>query len=194
MLSAQSKDSRTMQASKQLFALADNPHDMVKLDRDTIIDAIRPAGLFQNKSKNILAASQMIIDQYDGKVPSTQKELMKLPGVGKKSSDIVMRFVFGKPTIAVDTHVFRLMWRLGWADFIDEGKASNTVNETTPTKYAYGAHMQLINHAKQVCTSRNPACSECVLIEVCDRRDINVPKSQLGKKNVTQGVYSKSQT
>ena len=181
MLSAQSKDERTMVATRQLFALADNPYDMVQLDRDTIIDAIRPAGLYHGKSKNILAASQKLIDEYDGVVPSTQKELMKLPGIGKKSSDIVMRFVFGAPNIAVDTHVFRILWRLGWVDVKNETKASTIVNETTPYEYKYSAHIQLINHAKFVCRSRNPLCGECVLSAVCDQRDINVPKNQIGK-------------
>lgn len=179
MLSAQSQDKRTAQASRQLFTLADNPWDMVKLDRDTVIEAIRPAGLFQAKSKNILSASQMLIDEYKGKVPATQKELMRLPGVGKKSSDIVMRFVYGAPNIAVDTHVFRLLWRLGWTDSLDEGKSSATVNETTPDKYKYAAHMQLITHAKLVCTSRQPRCSECVLNPVCEKKDIGVPKYRL---------------
>jgi len=179
MLSAQSQDKRTAQASRQLFALADNPWDMVKLDRDTVIEAIRPAGLFQAKSKNILATSQMLIDEYDGEVPETQKELMRLPGVGKKSSDIVMRFVYGAPNIAVDTHVFRLLWRLGWTDSLDEGKSSVTVNQTTPDKYKYAAHMQLITHAKLVCTSRQPRCDECILETACEKRDIGVPKYRL---------------
>jgi len=179
MLSAQSQDKRTAQASRQLFALADNPWDMVRLDRDAVIEAIRPAGLFQAKSKNILATSQMLIDEYDGRVPETQKELMRLPGVGKKSSDIVMRFVYGAPNIAVDTHVFRLLWRLGWTDSLDEGKSSVTVNETTPDKYKYAAHMQLITHAKLVCTSRQPRCDECILETVCEKRDIGVPKYRL---------------
>jgi len=179
MLSAQSQDKRTAQASRQLFALADTPWDMVKLDRDTVIEAIRPAGLFQAKSKNILATSQKLIDEYDGAVPTTQRELMTLPGVGKKSSDIVMRFVFGEPNIAVDTHVFRLLWRLGWTDSLDEGKTSLTVNDTTPEKYKYAAHMQLITHAKVVCKGRQPLCSECTLEPVCEKRDIDVPKNRL---------------
>jgi endonuclease-3 len=179
MLSAQSQDKRTAQASRQLFALADNAWDMVKLDRETVIEAIRPAGLFQAKSKNILATSQMLIDEYNGAVPTTQKELMTLPGVGKKSSDIVMRFVFGEPNIAVDTHVFRLLWRLGWTDSLDEGKTSDTVNDSTPDEYKYAAHMQLITHAKIVCKSRQPLCDECIIEELCEKRDIGVPKYRL---------------
>ena len=179
MLSAQSQDKRTAVACQQLFALADTPEDMIKLSRDEVIEAIRPAGLHNAKSKNILATSKMLLEKFNGRVPSTQKELMTLPGVGRKSSDIVMRFVFGQPHIAVDTHVFRMLWRLGWADSLDEGKASITVNNTTPDKWKYGAHMWLITHAKRVCTSRSPNCGNCAIMFVCDKRNIDTPKSKL---------------
>ena len=179
MLSAQSQDKRTAIACNQLFRLANTPQNMIKLSQEEIIEAIRPAGLHNAKSKNILATSKMLLEKFNGKVPQTQKELMTLPGVGRKSSDIVMRFVFGEPHIAVDTHVFRLLWRLGWADSLDEGKASITVNDTTPAKYKYGAHMWLITHAKKHCVSRNPNCDVCVITKVCDRRMVDIPKSKL---------------
>ena len=182
MLSAQSQDKRTAVACNQLFALADNPEDMLKLSQDEIIEAIKPAGLFNAKSKNILATSKMLLEQFNGQVPKTQKQLMTLPGVGRKSSDIVMRFVFGEPHIAVDTHVFRMLWRLGWADSLDEGKASITVNNTTPSKYKYGAHMWLITHAKLLRKSRSPLCEDCVISAACDQRDITIPKSKLRQK------------
>ena len=179
MLSAQSQDKRTAVACQKLFALADTPEEMIKLSQDEVIEAIRPAGLHNAKSKNILATSKMLLEKFNGRVPSTQKELMTLPGVGRKSSDIVMRFVFGQPHIAVDTHVFRMLWRLGWADSLDEGKASITVNNTTPDKWKYGAHMWLITHAKRVCTSRSPNCGNCAIMYVCDKRNISTPKSKL---------------
>ena len=179
MLSAQSQDKRTAVACRQLFSLADTPEEMIKLSQEEIIEAIRPAGLHNAKSKNILATSKMLLEKFNGRVPQTQKELMTLPGVGRKSSDIVMRFVFGEPHIAVDTHVFRMLWRLGWADSLDEGKASITVNDTTPSKYKYGAHMWLITHAKKICRSRSPGCEPCVISAACDKRDIDVPKSKL---------------
>ena len=187
MLSAQSQDKRTAVACRQLFALADTPEEMIKLSRDDIIHAIKPAGLHNAKSKNILATSKILLEKFNVRVPSTQKELMSLPGVGRKSSDIVMRFVFGQPHIAVDTHVFRMLWRLGWADSLDEGKASITVNNTTPEKWKYGAHMWLITHAKKVCVSRSPVCGNCVIINVCDKKNVNTPKSKLREvvKNVT---------
>ena len=179
MLSAQSQDARTAVACRQLFALARTPEDMIKLTQAEIIQAIRPAGLFNAKSKNILATSHMLLEKFNGLVPQTQEELMTLPGVGRKSSDIIMRFVWGQPHIAVDTHVFRLLWRLGWVDNLDEGKASITVNATTPEPYKYGAHMWLITHAKLVCKSRNPACESCVIKAACDRRDVDIPKNKL---------------
>ena len=179
MLSAQSQDKRTAEACRNLFKLADTPEDMIKLTQEEIIEAIKPAGLYNAKSKNILATSKMLLEKFNGRVPSTQKELMTLPGVGRKSSDIVMRFVFGQPHIAVDTHVFRMLWRLGWADSLDEGKASITVNNTTPDKWKYGAHMWLITHAKRVCTSRSPNCGNCAIMYVCDKRNISTPKSKL---------------
>ena len=179
MLSAQSQDKRTAVACNQLFDLADTPEEMIKLSREEIIDAIKPAGLFNAKSKNILATSKILLEKFNGVVPRTQKELMSLPGVGRKSSDIVMRFVFGEQNIAVDTHVFRMLWRLGWADSLDEGKASITVNNTTPSKYKYGAHMWLITHAKRICKSSSPGCNYCVIDPVCDKRDLTIPKSKL---------------
>ena len=184
MLSAQSQDKRTAVACRQLFSLADTPEDMLGLSQEEIIEAIRPAGLFNAKSKNILATSKMLLEEFNGRVPNTQKELMTLPGVGRKSSDIVMRFVFGEPHIAVDTHVFRMLWRLGWVDNLDEGKASITVNDTTPSKYKYGAHMWLITHAKLVCKSRTPLCEQCVISAACDKRDITIPKNKL-RQNLT---------
>ena len=179
MLSAQSQDKRTAIACKQLFALADTPEKMIKLSREKIIEAIRPAGLHNAKSKNIIATSYKLLMEYDGKVPQTQKELMDLPGIGRKSSDIMMRFVWGAPNIAVDTHVFRLLWRLGWTDSLDESKSAVTVNDTTPDQYKYAAHMQLITHAKRGCTSKKPKCNICVIYDVCDKRHIDVPKSKL---------------
>ena len=179
MLSAQSQDKRTAVACDQLFALANNPWDMIKLSQEQIIDAIKPAGLYNAKSKNILATSKVLIEKYNGKVPQTQKELMSLPGVGRKSSDIVMRFVFNAPHIAVDTHVFRLLWRLGWTNTLDEGKSAVIVNDTTPDQYKYAAHMQLITHAKRVCKSRQPKCNICVIDKVCEKKNIDVPKSKL---------------
>ena len=161
MLSAQSQDKRTAIACNQLFRLASTPQDMIKLSREEIIEAIRPAGLHNAKSKNILATSKMLLEKFNGKVPQTQKELMTLPGVGRISSDIVMRFVFGEPHIAV------------------EGKASITVNDTTSAKYKYGALMLLITHAKKHCVSRNPDCDVCVITKVCDKRMVDIPKSKL---------------
>lgn len=192
MLSAQSQDARTAVACRQLFALARTPEQMIQLSQEDIIEAIRPAGLFQAKSRAILGASHMLLSEFGGVVPSTHKELMRLPGVGKKSADIVTRFVFGQPFIAVDTHVFRLLWRMGWTDTLDEAKSSIVVNESTPDKYKQAAHMQLIVHAKTVCRSRTPQCNTCVLESVCNKRDITITKSKL-REVVRERTLSQTQ-
>ena len=192
MLSAQSQDARTVVACNQLFALARTPEEMIELTQEQIIEAIRPAGLFNAKSRAILGTSHMLLTEFNGVVPNTHRELMRLPGVGKKSADIVTRFVFQQPFIAVDTHVFRLLWRLGWTDTLDEGKSSEVVNSSTPNQYKRAAHMQLIVHAKTVCRSRAPDCVNCALTSVCDKRDIAVPKSQL-RQILKQRILSKTQ-
>jgi len=127
---------------------------------------------------SLTPASILKMGAFGGIVPNTPKELMRLPGVGQKSSDIVMRFVFDQPHIAVDTHVFRLLWRLGWADSLNEGRAAVKVNAETPDKYKMAAHMWLITHAKTFC-NRPPRCGECVLEAHCDKRDIDVAKKDL---------------
>ena len=179
MLSAQSQDARTAAACRQLFALARTPEDMVRLPQSEVVAAIRPAGLFNTKSKNILAASRMLIEKFGSCVPRSHDALMELPGVGRKSADIVMRFVWGEPHIAVDTHVFRLLWRLGWLRSLDEGKASIEINAITPDEFKSGAHMWLITHAKTVCRSRKPLCASCIVRDHCERRDIAIPKNKL---------------
>jgi endonuclease-3 len=192
MLSAQSQDARTAVACRQLFALARTPEDMVRLPQPEVVAAIRPAGLFNTKSKNILAASKMLIEKFGSCVPRTHGALMALPGVGRKSADIVMRFVWGEPHIAVDTHVFRLLWRLGWLRSLDEGKASIEVNAITPDEFKHGAHMWLITHAKAVCRSRKPLCDSCILRDQCERRDVEIPKNKL--RALYRGDYQRDST
>ena len=167
MLSAQSQDKRTAIACKQLFALADNPEDMIKLSQEQIIEAIRPAGLHNAKSKNILATSYKLLMEYDGKVPQTQKELMDLPGVGRKSSDIMMRFVWGAPNIAVDTHVYRLSRRLNLSLGETPDAVEKDLMQIVPEQYKKSAHHLLILHGRYTCKARNPECETCVISKEC---------------------------
>lgn len=183
MLSAQTRGEQTQKACEGLFPLADNPKDMLKLSVEEISTAIKPASFYNTKAKNILKLSKMLLKDFDGVVPDNHTDLMKLPGIGKKSADIVTRFVYDKPFIAVDTHVFRLCWRLGWTDTLDESKTSEIVNATTPTQYKKPAHMQLIIFAQQVCISRKPDCDNCPLTNICDKRDVEIAKKNLKKQS-----------
>lgn len=183
MLSAQTRGEQTEKACKALFSLADTPQRILELSEETIARAIKPSSFYKTKAKHIIKLSEMLLSDFDGVVPDNHTDLMKLPGIGKKSADIVTRFVYDKPFIAVDTHVFRLCWRLGWTDTLDEGKTSNIVNETTPPQFKRPAHMQLIIFAQQVCTSRNPKCETCPLESVCDKRDIGIAKKNLRKQS-----------
>ena len=131
------------------------------------------------KSKNILAASKILIEKFGSCEPRTHGALMALPRVGRKSADIVMRFVWGEPHIAVDTHVFRLLRRLGWLRSLDEGKASIEVNAISLDEFKHGAHMWQITHAKAVCRSHKPLCDSCILRDQCERRDVEIPKNKL---------------
>ncbi len=167
MLSAQSQDKRTAVACDQLFKLADTPQDMIQLSQEEIITAIKPAGLYNAKSKNILATSKMLIEKFDGRVPQTQKELMSLPGVGRKSSDIVMRFVWGEPHIAVDTHVYRLSRRLNLSLGETPDAVEKDLMQIVPKQYKKTAHHLLILHGRYTCKARNPECETCVISKEC---------------------------
>ena len=168
MLSAQSQDKRTAVACNQLFSLADTPEEMIKLSQEDIIEAIKPAGLYNAKSKNILATSKTLLEKYNGQVPRTQKELMTLPGVGRKSSDIVMRFVFGEPHIAVDTHVFRVSNRTGLAVGKNVLNTEKELLRVTPKKWISNAHRYLILHGRYVCKAKIFDCKECIINTECE--------------------------
>jgi endonuclease-3 len=138
VLSEQSQDARTAVACRQMFALSSTTEDMVRLPQCEVVAAIQPSGPFNTKWKNILAASKLRIHKFGGRVPRWQDALMALPGVGRNSADIVMQFVWGKPRAAADTHVFRLLWRLGRLSSLDEGKASIEINAITPHEVKSG--------------------------------------------------------
>lgn len=168
MLSAQSKDERTVQAANQLFQVASTPQRMIELGEEEISKLIKPAGLYRNKAKNIVAMSRMLLDTYDGVVPSTREELMLLPGVGRKSADIMLRFEFSEKAIPVDTHVYRLTSRLGLHSFKNADDVAQMLETETPSEYSSDAHMWLLVHGKRVCRALRPACGGCVLVAQCN--------------------------
>jgi endonuclease-3 len=167
-LSAQTKDERTAEACENLFAVASIPQEILDLDLEELKRLIRPAGMYNNKAKNLKLMSQQLIDRHRGQVPNDRKALMQLAGVGRKSTDIMMRFVFNEPAIAVDTHVHRISNRLGIATTKAEHKTAEILERDTPDQYRWGAHEWLIGYGKYVCKARNPQCGKCMFTDICD--------------------------
>ncbi len=167
VLSAQATDVGVNKATEKLFKLADTPQKMLELGEDRLIEAIRTIGLFRTKAKNVLALSRLLIERHGGRVPDNRAALEALPGVGRKTANVVLNVAFGHPTIAVDTHIFRVGNRTGLAP----GKTPLLVEEglerIVPERYKKGAHHWLILHGRYVCTARNPHCDTCVVNALC---------------------------
>ena len=167
-LSAQTKDERTAEACQNLFARAQTPEEILALDIDELKRLIRPAGMYNNKAKNLRLMSEQLFERHHGSVPNDREQLMQLAGVGRKSTDIMMRFVFNEPAIAVDTHVHRIANRLGIAKTKAEHKTAEILERDTPDQYRWGAHEWLIGHGKYVCRARSPQCGQCMFTDLCD--------------------------
>lgn len=166
-LSAQATDAGVNKATRGLFAVADTPEKMLALGEERLIGYIKTIGLFRNKAKNVIALSQMLVDRFGGEVPRTLEELILLPGVGRKTANVVMSMAFGVPTLAVDTHVFRIANRLCLAP----GKTPDEVEERLvriiPDTYLFHAHHWLILHGRYCCKARKPECERCVIADIC---------------------------
>lgn len=166
-LSAQSTDVGVNKATKGLFAAADTPQKMVALGVEGVEKHIKTIGLWRNKAKNVVALSQMLIDDHGGVVPRDRDALTLLPGVGRKTANVVMNEAFGEPTIAVDTHIFRVSNRTGMAPGKTPDHVEAILERVTPDEYKKGAHHWLILHGRYVCDARKPACWRCGIADVC---------------------------
>ena len=167
VLSAQSTDVGVNKATEKLFAIAKTPGEMVKIGENKIIENIRTIGLYKNKAKNIINLSQKLLDDFGGEVPKTHSELESLPGVGRKTANVVLSMAFGIPTIAVDTHVFRVSNRTGLAIGKNVEEVEEKLIKRLPEKYFFHAHHWLILHGRYTCKARNPLCLECVISDLC---------------------------
>ncbi len=168
MLSAQSLDRNTAAASQALFALADTPDGILALSDEAITAAIRPAGLYNVKCRNLRKMCAHLRDAHDGIVPSTREGLMSLPGVGRKCADIVLHFTFGEATVAVDTHVHRVCNRLGLATGRTEEKTAISLEARLPGAFLRDGHVLLLAHGKRTCRARAPKCDACLLADLCE--------------------------
>ena len=167
MLSAQSLDRNTAAAAEALFALATTPRAMLKLDEAAIADAIRPCGLYNVKARNILAFCTALLEEHGGTVPETREGLMALPGIGRKCADIVLAFTFGRPVIAVDTHVHRVCNRIGLTQSKTADRTATQLEERAPEWTLDEGHFWLIQHGKRLCTARAPKCGRCPVSDLC---------------------------
>ena len=168
MLSAQSLDRNTAKASRQLFALATTPEGILALTDDEIVAAIRPAGLYNMKRRNLRKMCQALLDDHGGRVPRTREGLMSLPGVGRKCADIVLHFTFGEAVVAVDTHVHRVCNRTGLATGKTEAQTAASLEARIPDAYRQVGHVLLLDFGKTVCRSRRPRCDACPVADLCE--------------------------
>ena len=170
-LSAQATDVGVNRATKELFKVADTPQKMLALGEDRLGDYIRTIGLWRNKAKNVIALSQKLIDDFGGEVPRTREELVTLPGVGRKTANVVLQMAFGEAAIAVDTHIFRIANRLRLAPGKTPDEVEAKLEKIIPKEFLYHAHHWLILHGRYTCVARKPKCEACIIADLCKAPD-----------------------
>lgn len=171
ILSAQSTDVGVNKATKALFAVADNPYKMVAIGEENLKKYINTIGLYNNKAKNVIALSKILIEKFDGKVPIDLDILQTLPGVGRKTANVVLNCAYGYKTIAVDTHVFRVSNRIGLVKEKDVVKTEIALMKNIPEKWQQHAHHWLILHGRYVCVARKPKCNQCKIVDLCEYKE-----------------------
>ena len=167
VLSAQATDAGVNKATPALFAAANTPAKMVALGEAKVADYIKTIGLFRTKAKNVIALSRRLIDEYGGVVPPSREALESLPGVGRKTANVVLNIAFGEPTIAVDTHIFRVGNRTGLAPGKTPFEVEEKLLEVVPDEFKRHAHHWLILHGRYVCVARRPLCEKCLIADLC---------------------------
>jgi endonuclease-3 len=175
VLSAQATDAGVNKATRALFAVADTPEKMLALGEDAVRDHIKTIGLFRNKAKNVVALSEALIRDHGGTVPEDRESLEKLPGVGRKTANVVLNQAFGQPTFAVDTHIFRLGNRLLLAPGKTPMEVELAFERIIPEPYRRHAHHWLILHGRYVCKARRPECERCLIADLCRSPEKRLP-------------------
>ena len=167
MLSAQATDKSVNQATKALFKVAGTPQKMLELKESGVKKYIKTIGLFNTKAKNVIKTCQILLDKHNGKVPEDRDSLEALPGVGRKTANVILNTAFGHPTIAVDTHIFRVSNRLGIAPGKNVMEVEQNLLKNVPKQYMQDAHHWLILHGRYTCIARKPRCGSCILEDLC---------------------------
>lgn len=167
ILSAQSTDAGVNRVTPALFAACPTPQAMLECGEERIAEMIRTLGLYRSKARHIVAACRMLIEEFGGEVPRTREQLMRLPGVGRKTANVVLSNAFGIPAIAVDTHVFRVANRLGLANGVRPEQVETQLMKRIPRELWMNAHHWLIYHGRETCHARNPNCEDCIVRQWC---------------------------
>ncbi len=170
-LSAQATDAGVNRATRELFKVADTPQKMLSLGEEKVRDYIKTIGLYRNKAKNVIALSQKLVDEFKSVVPQTREELVMLPGVGRKTANVVLSMAFGVPTMAVDTHILRIGTRIGLAPAKTPDDVEAILMKIIPEEFLYHAHHWLILHGRYTCTARKPKCEKCIIADICKSKE-----------------------
>ena len=170
VLSAQATDKSVNLATETLFQVARTPDQIVRLGEETLREYIRTIGLYRTKAKNVIALSRLLLEKFNGEIPRTREQLESLPGVGRKTANVVLNTAFGEPTVAVDTHIFRVANRTGLAPGKNPLEVEQKLLKHTPPEFLRDAHHWLILHGRYVCVARKPKCPACPIRDLCDFR------------------------
>jgi endonuclease III len=171
VLSAQATDKSVNRATASLFPVANTPAAITALGVDGLIPFVQTIGLYRNKARNVVALSELLLRDHQGSVPATRDALEGLPGVGRKTANVVLNVAFGQPTIAVDTHIFRVCNRTGVAPGKDPDEVERKLLKFVPEEFRLHAHHWLLLHGRYVCVARSPKCGECLVRDLCEYRD-----------------------
>ncbi len=180
VMSAQTTDAGVNKVTPALFAIADTPEKMAALGVEKLAERIKTIGLYRTKAKNVVALSRAIVEQHGGQTPRNREALEALPGVGRKTANVVLNNAFGEPTLAVDTHVFRLANQLGIAPGKTPREVEDELMRVIPKRFLQHAHHWLILHGRYVCKARQPLCGVCTLVDLCQYEPKNLPGTDAG--------------
>ncbi|MEY4879226.1 MAG: hypothetical protein RJB62_695 [Pseudomonadota bacterium] len=195
VLSAQATDKGVNRATRGLFATVDTPEKMLALGEDGLREAIKTIGLFRTKAKNVIALSKALVEQYESHVPQDREALETLPGVGRKTANVVLNVAFGRPTMAVDTHIFRVGNRTKLAPGKTPYEVEQNLEKIVPEEFRLHAHHWLILHGRYVCIARKPKCPECVVADLCrfkEKTPAEAPDAPAGTKKITSSATRRS--
>ena len=167
VLSAHATDKSVNKATESLYKIVETPQKMLELGEEGLIEYIKSIGLYKNKAKNVIALSKILIEKFNSEIPKTREDLMSLPGVGRKTANVILNVVYGEKTMPVDTHLLRISPRIGLSFGTTPESIETDLLKIIPDEYMQHAHHWLILHGRYVCTARNPKCSECLISDIC---------------------------